>query len=163
MRLQHGRGLVKLVVAHRHRIVAQQVHALEVGPRVLQVGLGHAGVDVAAVEQQAVATGLGNLGADAVDDGLPGGHAVLPVAVFPEAAMVVVGVHHGELVGGVARRSRRHQRTAREGEDQTQRKWKAGELHGVVLQRWNGLRFWRHFGLNRSGETRSYINDKNTF
>ena len=44
--------VVELVVAHGHRVVTQQVHALEVGLGVLQVALGHAGVDVAAVEQR---------------------------------------------------------------------------------------------------------------
>ena len=52
-----GRVFVELVVAYRHGVVAQQVHAFEVGHGILHVGFWHSGVDVTAVQQQRVATG----------------------------------------------------------------------------------------------------------
>ena len=107
--LQHRQRFVELVVADRRGVVAEQVHALEVGLGILQVALGHAGVDVTAVEQQHMATGRGHLGADAVDQGLARGQPVLAVAVRPEAAVVVVGVQHRQFQG---RTRRRGQRTA---------------------------------------------------
>ena len=94
---QHRRRLVKLMVADRHRVVADRVHAFEVGLGVLQIALRHAGVDVAAVEQEHLAAAGLDLGADAVDQRFARRHAVLAVAVGPEAAMVVVGVQDRQL------------------------------------------------------------------
>lgn len=93
---EHRGWLVELVVAHGRDVVADEAHVLEVGLGILQVGLGHAGVDVATVQQQAVAAGRGHLGTDAVDHRLARGHAVLAVGVGPEAAVVVVGVQDGQ-------------------------------------------------------------------
>ena len=94
------------MVADGHGLVAQQVHALEVGHGVLQIRLGHAGVDVATVKQQALPALCRHVGADAVNHRLARSHAVLTVAVLPKAAMVVVGVHHGDAVGLVFLRAK---------------------------------------------------------
>jgi hypothetical protein len=91
------------VVADGRGVVAEQVHALEVGLGILQVALGHAGVHVAAVEQQHLAAGGLDLGAHLVDQRLARGQTVLAVAVGPEAAVMIVRVQHGQL----ERRSRR--------------------------------------------------------
>jgi hypothetical protein len=92
------------VIAYGHRVIAQEIHALEVRHSVLQIRLRHARVHIAAIEQQAVAARCCHFGADAVNDGLACGHAVLTIAVLPEAAMVVVGVQDGDGVGLVALR-----------------------------------------------------------
>jgi len=65
---------------------------LEVRNGVLQVGLGHAGVHVATIEQQAVAACGRHLLADLIHHGLARRHAVFAIAVLPETAVVVVGV-----------------------------------------------------------------------
>ena len=102
---QNSGAFVELMVAHRHGVIAQQVHAFEIRYRVLQIGLGHAGVDVATVEQQAVAASGSHFGADGVDHGLARRHAVFAVLVVPETAMVVIGVQHRDGIGAVSLRA----------------------------------------------------------
>ena len=110
---QHKRRLVELMVAHRHRVVTQQVHAFEVRHGVLQVRLRHAGVHIAAVQQQAVAATCCHIGANGINHGLARRHAILAVRVFPETAMVVVGVHDRQAVSAVFLRPNRQGRRQR--------------------------------------------------
>ena len=64
---EHQEGLVEFMVADRHGLKAQQVHAQKIGYRVLQVALWNAHVDVAAGQQQGVATAGSNVAADGID------------------------------------------------------------------------------------------------
>ena len=96
---QDAQRLVELMIADGHRVISQQVHAAEIGYCVLQVGFGDPGIDVTAIEQQAVTAGLRHFRADAIDYRFARRHSVLAVAVLPEAAVVVIGVQDGDLVG----------------------------------------------------------------
>ncbi len=95
--LQHGQRVVELVVAHRHGIVTDAVHADEVGLGVLQIGLGDPGVHVATGEHQHLAARRLGLGAQTLDQGFLGGHAIFTLVVVPETAVGIVGMEDGQL------------------------------------------------------------------
>ena len=107
LHFQHGGWFVKFMVADRHRVVAQQVHAFEVRHGILQIRLGHACVDIATVQQQAVTTAGSNVGTQGINHRFARCHAVFTIGVFPETAVVVVGVQDSDAVGFVAFRARR--------------------------------------------------------
>ena len=102
LHLQHYQRLVEFVVSDSHGIVSKQVHAFEIRHGVLQVRLGYAGVYVATIEQQTVAAGTRYLGAELVDQRFACRHTVLAISVFPESAVVVVGVQNRYLESLVA-------------------------------------------------------------
>ncbi len=95
--LQHIEGVVELVVAHRHGVVANAVHRDEIGLGILQIRLGHPCVDVTPGEHQHFAAGGPGFGAQPLDQGLLGRHAIFVLGVVPETAMGVVGVQHSQL------------------------------------------------------------------
>jgi len=96
---QHGQGVVELVVAHGHGVVAHGVHAADVRLGRQHVGFGHAGVDVPGIEQQHMAAPGRRLDPHPVDHGLSRGKAGLTLGVPPEAAVMVVGVQDGQEPG----------------------------------------------------------------
>ena len=107
LHFQNRGGLVELMIAHGHGVVSKHVHAFEIGHRVLQIRFRNPGIDVATVQQQAVATRLCHFRTNLVDHGFARCHAVLAVAVFPEPAVVVVGVQDRDVVDLVFFRSHR--------------------------------------------------------
>ena len=98
---QHLQRVVEFMVAHRHGVVADAVHALEVGFGLLEIGFRYAGIDVATRQQQHAAACGFHLGADAVDQRLARRHAVFAITALPEATVVVVGMQHRQVIGGV--------------------------------------------------------------
>ncbi|KAF5055962.1 hypothetical protein DSECCO2_372210 [anaerobic digester metagenome] len=96
---QHGQGVVELVVAHGHGVVAHGVHAADVRLGVQHVGFGHAGVDVPGIEQEHMAAPVRRLGPHPVDHGLARRQAVLALGALPETSVMVVGVQDRQGLG----------------------------------------------------------------
>ncbi len=87
------------MVAYRHCIVADEVHAAEVRLGVQQIGLRHAGVDVATGEHQHAAPFGSHRFTDAVYQRLLRRQTILPVVAAPEVAVVIVGMQNSNFIG----------------------------------------------------------------
>ena len=85
------------MVAQRHRIVAQELHALEIWLGILRVALRDAGVHIATIEQQHMAACGFDFCTLRVNQRFTGREAVFAIVVFPKSTMVVVGVQNREL------------------------------------------------------------------
>ena len=128
------------MVAHRHGVITEHIHALEVGHGILQVRLRHPGVHVATIEQQRITARQEYFRADLVDHGFAGRHAVFAITVLPESTVVVVGVQDRDVVNLVFFGARwRHRRTADQGQRCQGAKNGFGRSHGVALVPVGGL------------------------
>lgn len=87
------------MVADRHRVVTHQVHAAEVRLGVLQIRFRHAGVDIAAGQQQQAAALRRHFLTNAVHQRFLRAQAVFAMIVLPEVTVMVVGMQNGDGVG----------------------------------------------------------------
>ena len=96
---QHAQRIVEFVVTDCHRVVTHQVHAAEVRLGVLQIRFRHAGVDIAARQQQQAAALRRHFLTNAVHQRFLRAQAVFAVIVLPEVTVMIVGVQNGDGVG----------------------------------------------------------------
>lgn len=89
------------MVAQRHGIVADGVHGFDVGAGILQIGFGHAGINVTCVKDNERAASCLHFASDSVNQGFLCSQAVFALLVWPETAVHVVGVQQGDAVGMV--------------------------------------------------------------
>lgn len=126
---QHAQRIVEFVVTDCHRVVTHQVHAAEVRLGVLQIRFRHAGVDIAARQQQQAAALRRHFLTNAVHQRFLRAQAVFAVIVLPEVTVMIVGVQNGDGVGLILSQALAAP-TATSGKRPTRMRWFSAKTHG---------------------------------
>ena len=87
------------MITDGHRVVANQVHAAEIGLGVLQIGFRHAGIDIASRQQQHAAALGCHLFTNAVHQRFLRRQAIFTVFAAPEMAVMIVSMQNGNFIG----------------------------------------------------------------